>query len=165
MADTVAEAEILGGALDSNHFQAEQEVAAATQFLNQLAGPEGAKEHSGLIVIGFSLGAYSALDLSAAAPEQIHSVVLFYGTGPAEFSRSRAAYLGHFAENDEYEPLANVDELEAALQQAGRPVTFYRYPGAGHWFFEPDRADAYNEAAANLAWERTLAFLQESAAG
>jgi carboxymethylenebutenolidase len=55
-----------------------------------------------------------------------------------------------------------VDELEAELRQAGCPVTFYCYAGTGHWFYEPDRADAYNEAAANLAWERTLAFLQGS---
>jgi carboxymethylenebutenolidase len=53
-----------------------------------------------------------------------------------------------------------VAELEADIKQAGRPVTFYTYPGTGHWFFEPDRADAYNEAAAALAWERTLAFLK-----
>jgi carboxymethylenebutenolidase len=42
-------------------------------------------------------------------------------------------------------------------------VTFYRYPDTGHWFFEPDRAQAYNQAAASLAWERTLAFLKRSA--
>jgi carboxymethylenebutenolidase len=38
----------------------------------------------------------------------------------------------------------------------------YTYAGTGHWFCEPDRTDAYNEAAANLAWERTLAFLKNS---
>lgn len=110
-------------------------------------------------MIGFSLGAYYALDLSAADPEHIRSVVLFYGTGPVDFSNSRAAYLGHFAENDEYEPPSNVDELEETLRRAGRPVTFYRYPGTGHWFFEPDRP-AYNQAAASLAWDRPLAFLR-----
>jgi carboxymethylenebutenolidase len=87
-------------------------------------------------------------------------VVLFYGTGGGDFSSSKAAYLGHFAENDEYEPQANVDELEASLKSAGRPVTFHRYSGAGHWFFEPDRPQAYHPAAASLAWDRTLAFLR-----
>ena len=99
---------------------------------------------------------------SAADPDHIRSVVLFYGTGGGDFSTSRAAYLGHFAENDPYEPPAGVDELEESLRQAGRPVTFYRYPGTGHWFFEPDRTDAYNQAAATLAWERTLTFLRNS---
>ena len=78
------------------------------------------------------------------------------------FSSSKAAYLGHFAENDEFEPLSNVNALEELLKAAGRPVTFYVYSGTGHWFVEPDRTDAYNEAAANLAWDRTLAFLRQT---
>jgi carboxymethylenebutenolidase len=158
VADTIADAETLGQALDANHLQAKAEIAEATLFLNERAGSAG----RGLAVIGFSLGAYYALDLAAADPEHIRSVVLFYGTGGGDFSASRAAYLGHFAENDEFEPPANVDELEESLKHAGRPVTFYRYAGTGHWFFEPDRAQAYNSGAASLAWDRTLAFLKSS---
>ena len=116
-------------------------------------------------MIGFSLGAYYALDLSNTDPEHIRSVVIFYGTGADDFSNSKASYLGHFAEDDPFESLAGVDDLEKILRQAGRPVTFYRYPGTGHWFFEPDRSDAYNREAATLAWERTLAFLRESFSG
>ena len=111
--------------------------------------------------MGFSLGAYYALDLAAADPEHIRSVVVFYGTGGGDYSTSKAAYLGHFAEHDEFEPQTNVDELEESLRRAGRPVTFYTYAGTGHWFFEPDRS-AYNPAAASLAWDRTLAFLKRS---
>lgn len=155
VADTIEGAEALGKALNANHQQAKAEIAAAAQFLDERTGQPGA----GLAVVGFSLGAYYALHLSDADPEHIRSVVIFYGTGHEDFSHSQAAYLGHFAENDEFEPPANVDALEAALRQAGRPVTIYRYPGAGHWFFEPDRS-AYNAAAANLAWERTLDFLK-----
>jgi carboxymethylenebutenolidase len=156
LADNIPAAEALGNALDANHLQAKAEIAEATLFLHELAG----QIKPGLAVIGFSLGAYYALHLSATDPEHIRYVVLFYGTGPADFSNSRAAYLGHFAENDPYETPANIDELEIALKQASRPVTFYRYPGTGHWFFEPDRSEAYNQAAADLAWQRTLAFLK-----
>lgn len=158
VADTIAEAEILGQALDTNHLQAKAEIADATRFLSERAG----QADRGLAVIGFSLGAYYALDLTAADPEQIRSAVIFYGTGGGDFSTARATYLGHFAEKDEFEPQSNVDELEESLRRAGRPVTFYRYRGTGHWFFEPDRADAYNQAAASLAWDRTLAFLRNS---
>jgi carboxymethylenebutenolidase len=94
-----------------------------------------------------------------ARPEDIRAVVLFYGTGPGDFSASLAAYLGHFAENDPYESAEYVHSLEDNLRAAGRPVTFYRYPGTGHWFCEPDRVEAYNPAAASLAWERTMEFL------
>ncbi len=158
VADNIPDAEALGKALDANHLQAKADIADAIKFLSDRVG----QANRGLAVIGFSLGAYYALDLAAADPEHIRSVVLFYGTGPADFSKSRAAYLGHFAENDEFEPKANVDKLEESLRRAGRPVTFYRYPGTGHWFFEPDRSQAYHQAAASLAWDRTLAFLRRS---
>lgn len=94
----------------------------------------------------------------------VRSVVVFYGTRPGDYHRSKAAYLGHFAETDAFEPQAEVDNLEQALKAAGRPVTFHRYSGTGHWFFEPDRVQAYDPAAASLAWERTIAFLRRSAA-
>jgi carboxymethylenebutenolidase len=153
IAKTIPEAETLRDALDANYLQAKTEIAQAALFLNE-------QTQHGLAVIGFSLGAYYALDLAATDPVHIRSVVIFYGTGGNDHQNSKAAYLGHFAEQDEYEPLANVDNLEASLKRAGRPVTFYRYPHTGHWFFEPDRVQVYNETAANLAWERTLDFLK-----
>jgi carboxymethylenebutenolidase len=158
VADNIADAETLVKALNTNHLQARAEIADATKFLNERAG----QADRGLSVIGFSLGANYALDLAAADPEHIRSVVLFYGTGGDDFNSSKAAYLGHFAENDEFEPKSNVDELEASLRRTGHPVTFYTYSGTGHWFFEPDRPQAYNQAAASLAWDRTLEFLKHS---
>jgi carboxymethylenebutenolidase len=158
-ADTIPGAEALSQALETRFQQTRDEIAEAVSFLQEQA------RGSGIAAAGFSLGAFYALDLSVTAPEQVHSVVLFYGTGDGDFSRSRAAYLGHFAGEDPYEPEANLDDLEAALKKAGRPVTFYRYPGTGHWFFEADRSDAYNPEAANLAWERTLAFLKGASEG
>lgn len=156
VADNIADAETLSNALDPN--QAKADIADATMFLNERAG----QADRGLAVIGFSLGAYYALDLSVADPEHIRSVVIFYGTRAGDYSSSRAAYLGHFADTDEFEPQSDVDDLEAALRRAGRPVSFYRYSGTGHWFFEPDRSQAFNQAAASLAWDRTLAFLRRS---
>jgi carboxymethylenebutenolidase len=159
VADTIPDAEVLGNAVDTNYLQAKGEVAEAAKYLSERVG----QTERGLAVVAFSLGAFFALDLSAADPEHIRSVVLFYGTEGTmgtDFSSSRADYLGHFAENDQYESKANVDNLEQSLRRAGRPVTFYRYPGTGHWFFEPDRSEAYNQAAASLALDRTLAFLK-----
>ena len=75
-------------------------------------------------------------------------------------ARRRAAYLGHFAEHDDYEPLEAVRALEEKIRAAGREVTFHVYPGTGHWFFEPNQPQAYNDAAAVLARERTLDFLK-----
>lgn len=156
--DNIAGAETLSDAVFGNLDQARADVAGAAMFL----GERGGQADAGLAVIGFSLGAFFALDLSVTTPEHIRKVVVFYGTRPGDYSSSKAAYLGHFAEADEFEPQAEVDKLEESLRRAGRPVTFYQYPGTGHWFFEPDRLQAYNQAAASLAWERTLAFLRRS---
>src|SRR5512143_3889741 len=76
VADTIADAETLGQALDASHLQAKAEIAEATLFLNERAG----QAERGLAVIGFSLGGYYALNLAAADPEHIRSIVLFYGT-------------------------------------------------------------------------------------
>jgi carboxymethylenebutenolidase len=156
IADTIPGAKTLSSTLDSK--QANADIADATRFLSERAG----QPDRDLAVIGFSLGAYFALDLSVSDPEHIRSVVVFYGTGVEDFGGSRADYLGHFAETDEFEPQSSVDSLEAALRRAGRPVTLHRYGGTGHWFFEPDRTEAFNQAAASLAWDRTLAFLSRS---
>jgi carboxymethylenebutenolidase len=112
-------------------------------------------------VIGFSLGAYLALDLSNNRPEKINKVVVYYGTGPDDYSNAKASYLGHFAEFDVFEPQTNVDELEFALKKTNRPYIFYQYPNTSHWFCEPDRVDAYINETATLAWERTLEFLRQ----
>ncbi|OLD59352.1 MAG: hypothetical protein AUI83_03225 [Armatimonadetes bacterium 13_1_40CM_3_65_7] len=104
-------------------------------------------------MIGFSLGAYYALGLSLEDPDRVRAVVVFHGTGSADYRRSKAAYLGHLANADDYEPVSEVSSLENALRTARRPVTFHRYAGTGHWFFEQDRSEAYNEVAAKSAWE------------
>ena len=155
VAKTIPEAEALGSALDENYLQAKDEIANAVKYICEKTGAQDCN----VSVVSFSLGAYYALDLAASDPEHIGSVVLFYGSGPVDHSTSRARYLGHFAENDPYESKENIQELEEELRKAGRPVEFYFYENTGHWFFEPDRKDAYDKAAADLAWKRTLEFL------
>jgi carboxymethylenebutenolidase len=129
------------------------------------AGLERLLGHQGLLgrqvgVVGFSLGANLALSLSQERPE-VAAVSVFYGTGGADFTRSHAAYQGHFAPGDEWEPDEDVDALEGSIRAAGREVVFYRYEGTRHWFLEPDRPE-YDAAAAELAWARTVAFLREN---
>lgn len=154
LATTIAEAEHLSKALDVEDARAV--IKNAVHYLSENATKSGCD----MAVIGLSLGAFFALELSNSSPEHIRSVVVFYGTGHEDYNASKAEYLGHFAEIDEFEPETNVNQLEALLQNADRPVTFHRYPGTGHWFFDPDRTQAFNQAAANLAWNRTLAFLK-----
>lgn len=156
VATSIPEAKKLRGTLDRKKLRGE--IAESVKFLVE----ESENGDQGLAVIGFSLGAYFALELSAAHPEHIRSVVVFYGSKSGDYSASKATYLAHFAEKDPYESESGIKAFEKALLAANRPLTIYRYPGTGHWFFEPDRVDAFNREAAELAWECTLVFLKET---
>jgi len=50
---------------------------------------------------------------------------------------------------------------EAGEKPFKKPAAFecHTYPDTGHWFFEDDRADAFEPQASALAWTRTLDFL------
>ncbi|HET9223733.1 MAG TPA: dienelactone hydrolase family protein, partial [Roseiflexaceae bacterium] len=100
------------------------------------------------------------LGLASLAPQDIAAAVLFYGVSDADFGAARTAYLGHFAEEDEWEPLDGVRQMESDMRAAGRDVTINIYPGVKHWFVEADRPE-YNPEAAELAWQRTLDFLNK----
>lgn len=110
-------------------------------------------------VIGFSMGASMALWLSARVPDDVAATTVFYGAQDIDFAGARSAYLGHFAETDAYVEDDAVALLEAELHLDELDVTFHRYPGTQHWFFERDRPEHDPEASA-LAWDRTLEFLR-----
>jgi carboxymethylenebutenolidase len=156
---SVEEAETLSSALNQEE-RVRGDLAGALGFLREHGAASPSDDRGAVGLIGFSLGGAYALATSVEASEQVAAVVLFYATYTGlDFAAARAAYLGHFAENDPFEPPESVAELERELQAAGKQTTFYIYPGTTHWFFEPNRADAYDAAASALAWERTLAFL------
>jgi carboxymethylenebutenolidase len=96
IATTIAEAEALSGALDGD--RAKAQVADAVRGLGRLAnrffsteagGPY--QRNSGVAVVGFSLGAFFALDVAAALPDLVRAVVLYYGTGPADCAAATSA--------------------------------------------------------------------------
>ena len=153
VATTIDAAETLSAALSEDEGRARAEIDAAASFL--------AVQGSAIAVIGFSMGAYYAIELADSRPDWVAKVVLFYGTGELHFRQARASYMGHFAADDPYESAEQIAATEAAIRDAGLAVTFHRYDKVGHWFFEADRADAYDEPSATLAWQRTLAFLQD----
>jgi carboxymethylenebutenolidase len=88
------------------------------------------------------------------------SVVYYGSTGGSILTRARVPMMGHFAASDPYETDEAIAAFESTLRSAGRDVVIHRYPGTGHWFAEPSR-DAWRPDAANLAFERTVAFLRK----
>ncbi len=153
-ASGIPEAEQLIQAMDGA--AAKQRLDEAVTFLQHHPAVQG----NGLGVIGFSMGGAWALLSSTYYPDDIAAVVVFYGSGSADFAQARAAYLGHYAENDEWEPAEDIQFLENALRSAGRNVQFHTYPGTAHWFFENNRPE-YHAEAAQLAWARTVTFLRQ----
>lgn len=130
-------------------------VLGATDYLRSDPSISGRK----IGVVGFSMGAAWSLLLSTLKPETVGAVVVFYGSYPIDFSKSQASYLGHFAPDDEWEPLADVLATEEKIREAGKEAAFHYYPGTKHWFVEENRPVEYNRDASDLAWKRTLEFL------
>ena len=126
------------------------------QALQQLQA-EVNEEPVGLI--GFSLGAYWSLWLLEEKPGAFSATVLFYGTRGGEYAKTKSAFLGHFAETDQYVSDSGRKKLEKTLKAAGRDAQFHVYPNTHHWLFENDRPE-YNAQAAQLAWQRTIDFLK-----
>ena len=107
------------------------------------------------------MGASWALVLASQAPDPISCVVLYYGVEGVDFSKVQASFLGHYAEEDQWTPIRWAQQMEADMQEAGLEARFYSYPGAGHWFCEADRPEAYLPETAQVAWERTVRFLHD----
>ncbi len=68
-----------------------------------------------------------------------------------------APVLGHFGSEDGGIPIEGVRAFEARMQDLGKAVDVYVYDGAHHAFANPS-GTRYDEAAATLAWQRTLDF-------
>jgi carboxymethylenebutenolidase len=86
--------------------------------------------------------------------------VPFYGRQPAaaDVPKIKAPLLLHYAGLDE-RVNAGWPEYEAALKANGKQYTAHMYPNANHGFHN-DTTPRYDEAAAKLAWTRTLEFFK-----
>lgn len=115
--------------------------------------------------LGFCLGGQLALYAATAHPDVIDAVVDFYGVFnprvPVDLSALRAPVLAHFGKTDRSIPVERAEGLLAEIGARGVPVEGYLYD-AGHAFFNDSRPVVYDEAAAQLAWMRTLDFLQRT---
>jgi carboxymethylenebutenolidase len=153
-ASTADRAKQLGSKLKSDIVA--RELLGAVAYLRSHSAVVGER----IGVVGFSMGGYYALGLALQRPDDIAAAVVFYGMRTLDYRKTRAAFLGHFAEDDKWAPSEKVRKLEERIRTAGREVNFYTYPGTKHWFFEEDRPDAYDANASRLAWDRTVDFLR-----
>jgi carboxymethylenebutenolidase len=111
-------------------------------------------------VTGFCWGGFATNHLAVVLGADLNAAVPFYGRAPdpAEVSKISAPLLAHYAENDDNVNPSRPD-FEAALQANGVAYEMHVYPGTKHGFHN-NSTPRYDEAAANLAWERTIAFFK-----
>jgi len=96
-------------------------------------------------------------DLSAGAP--------FYGRQPSadDAAKIKAPLMLHYAGNDQGVN-AGIPAFEAALKSNNKTYTVYTYEGTQHGFHN-DTTPRYDEAAAKLAWQRTVEFFNRNLRG
>ncbi len=110
-------------------------------------------------VVGFCMG--GGLSLLIATLKPLDACVVYYGVGQAtpDVSKLAGPMLGHYAENDGSASPEKAHELERQIRAAGKHAQIYIYMGTDHAFFNDTRPEVYSKAAAELSWDRTLAFL------
>ena len=136
-----------------------------TDMLNSARFLKPHKLSSGKLgATGFCWGGTAVNFLATALGADLQAASPFYGAAPAatEVPKIKAPLLLHYAEKDE-RVNATWPAYEAALKAAGVPHAMHIYPGTMHGFHN-NSTPRYNEAAAKLAWERTLAFFKRNLA-
>jgi carboxymethylenebutenolidase len=113
---------------------------------------------------GFCWGGGTTNFLAATLGGDLQAGVPFYGAAAKseDVSKIRARLLIHFAEDDE-RINAMWPAYEAALKANNAKYEAYFYPGTRHGFHN-NSTPRYNKAAADLAWERTVAFFKKNLA-
>jgi len=110
--------------------------------------------------MGFCWGGGMTNQVAVNCPS-LDAAVPFYGRQPApkDVPKIKASLLIHYAGNDQ-RINAGIEAFEEALKKTSAEYSIYMYEGTGHAFFN-DTGSRYNKDAAELAWERTIAFLKE----
>ena len=133
-----------------------------TDMLNSARYVKGLASSSGKLgVTGFCWGGGTTNWLAATLGADMHAGVPFYGAAAetASAANIKAPLMVQYAETDE-RINAMWPEYEKALKAANVPHEMHMYPGTQHGFHN-NSTPRYNEAAAKLAWERTVAFFKK----
>ena len=136
--------------------RAERDLRGSVAHLKQLS-----KKAVG--TVGFCMGGTLSLFAACVNGGDVGACVIYYGGHMAvknDYDRLQAPVLGHWAELDDWAN-ANKTAIERELRQRGKACEFHDYPGTKHAFFNDERPDVYDKAAAELSQERTLAFFRK----
>jgi len=138
--------------------QAEKDLRGAATYLVRHSST------AKLGAVGFCMGGQLALFAATLNPS-VGAVVNFYGIHPnvkPDYGKLSGPVLGLFAEKDGFVTPQVAKDTDAAIKKAGKRSEINIYPNVDHGFFNDERPDVYNKAAADDAWRRTLAHFRQN---
>lgn len=131
-------------------------------FINVFPYLKTRKDYNGKAgCVGFCWGGAMANNLAVHVPD-LKAAVPYYGRQAAteDVPKINAALQLHYGGMDE-RVNAGIAAYEEALKKNGKTYELYIYDGAQHAFHNDTAPTRYNEAAAKLAWNRTLEFFKK----
>lgn len=139
-----------------SQLKAEDNLANFVKVFDYLATRKDSNGQLGCV--GFCWGGAMANSLAVSVPN-LKAAVAFYGRQPAiaDVPRIKSAIQLHYASLDE-RINAGAKEYEEALKANEKTHQVHMYEGVNHAFYNDTSAARYNEAAAKLAWQRTIDF-------
>jgi carboxymethylenebutenolidase len=153
-ADNVEEATKILGQLDRE--KTISNLVAAVKYLKthpQSTGKVGCT--------GFCWGGAMTNNVAVNSPD-LDAAVPYYGSCPKseDVPKIKASLLAHYA-SDDARINQGIEGFEKALKESGKDYRIYIYPETKHAFNNDTNKERYNEAAAKLAWTRTVDFFKE----
>jgi carboxymethylenebutenolidase len=139
------------------------DLAASVKDVQSAFGRFARRRKAG--IVGFCWGGAMVDRVAVAGAPGLAAAVSYYGPAPApaEAVRVNVPLMIHLPGLDARVG-STVRPFVAALKAAHKDVTLYEYPGANHAFNNDTSAERYNDAAAKLAWQRTMEFFKSKLA-
>jgi carboxymethylenebutenolidase len=176
VADRFAAAGYLALAPDLFHGQSTTEPDEAGKMMMSMAMDEAARDMSGAFdylktndactgkvgCVGFCMGGGLSLYLATLKP--VDACVVYYGVLQGvqpDLGNLAGPVMGHYGTIDAWASPQVAHDLEQKIRDTGKHAQFYIYEGTDHAFFNDTRPEVYNKAAAELSWDRTMAFFNE----
>jgi len=115
-----------------------------------------------VVVVGFCFGGTYSYNLAVNEPRLL-AAVPFYGhcdQSVEELKTIRCPILAFYGENDEG-LIKSLEDVKRRMREAQVDYVAHVYPNCGHAFFNDSNPFAYNQEAAQDAWQKTIKFLDE----